>query len=228
MRYPDEFDTSSFPAGKQIAVSRIVGIATMVVFLLIIVSCGLLLWVQKSAHIHPFLVSVNDITGRWEIVGHHHTETREITTTQSLQESVIGKFLEYRFRITDDELFNENIWRACDRTVECTPENNAVACLLYCLSGDKLYTDFVSNVVPGYQGRVTQGEMWTADMSSVQMLPIGEITTAGGTWQVRMTVRSTLLGPIKILAFATVAQDLTLYPKTLGYYVKEFNAYKIN
>ncbi|MFQ6729912.1 MAG: VirB8/TrbF family protein [Alphaproteobacteria bacterium] len=252
MRYPDDFDTSSFPAGKQISVSRAIGIATMVVFLLIIFACVFLLWAQKSAHVHPFLVSINNITGRWEIVGHHHSDTKEITTTQALQESVIGKFLEYRFWITDDAVFNDNIWQTCDRTKDCNPENKkglsaqvchemgldsetcatidmkTETCALYCLSGNNLHSDFVSDIVPTFQAYAQAGDTWVPDMSSVHMLPIGKITETGGVWQIRMTINSKLYGAIHVLAYANVLRSLDFYPKTLGYYVAEFNAYKIN
>ena len=102
MKYPDEFDTPTFPAGKQIAVTRVMSIAVMSVFLLILFACGLLLWVQKSVHVHPFLISINQVTGQWEIVGHQHSDVKEMTTVQSLQESVIGKFLEYHLHLLQD------------------------------------------------------------------------------------------------------------------------------
>lgn len=252
MRYPDDFDTSSFPAGKQISVSRVVGIAIMLVFLLIIFACGVLLWAQRSAHIHPFLVSINNITGQWQVVGHQHHDVKEITTTQALQESVIGKFLEYRFWITDDAIFNENIWALCDRKTDCNPENKkglapqictemgldaetcktvdmkTETCSLYCLSGDGLFSDFVSDVIPIYQEYALMGDTWVPDMSSVHMLPMGDVTEMGGTWQIRMTIKSILYGPIQILAYANILNSLEMYPKTLGYYVADFNAYKIN
>lgn len=252
MRYPEDFDTSSFPAGKQISVSRAIGIAIMIVFLLIIFACGFLLWVQKSAHIHPFLVSINNVTGQWQIVGHQHHGIKEITTTQALQESVIGKFLEYRFWVTDDTIFNENIWALCDRRIDCNPENKkglapetceemgldidtcatidmkTETCSLFCLSGDGLFSNFVSNIIPTYKEFAHSGETWIPDMSSVQMLPIGPITGMGGVWQIRMTIKSKLYGPIQILAYANILNSLELYPKTLGYYVADFNAYKIN
>ena len=230
--YPDEFETSTFPAGKRIAVSRSVSIAIMVIFLLILFACGLLLWVQKSVHVHPFLVSINEITGQWSVVGHQHTDIKEVTTAQTLQESVIGKFMTYRFYITDDTAFNENIWQSCDRSVDCNPANKTGMesryCALYCLSGDEEYNDFVTDVIPGYQGRVANGEMWTLDMSSLQITQVGPFSITGGVWQVRATVNSSMFGPINILAYANVAQDLAVYPQTFGYYVADFNAYKIN
>ena len=232
MKYPDEFETPTFQAGKQIAVTRAVSVAIMSVFLLILFACGLLLWAQKSVHVHPFLVSVNEITGQWEVVGHQHTDIKEMSTVRTLQESVIGKFLEYRFFVTEDENFNANIWQTCDRKIDCNPATkvgmDGEAYVLYCLSSDDVHDDFIKNVVPQYQLMVQSGEMWNLDTKSIQMTPISEITPTGAIWQVRATVNSSLFGPIKILAYANVSQNLELYPKTLGYYVAEFNAYKIN
>lgn len=251
MKYPDEFDTSTFPAGKQIAVSRIIGIVTMIVFLLIIFACVLLLWTQKSAHVHPFLVSINNITGQWEVVGHQHTDVKEITTTRALQESTIGKFLRYRFWITENQTLNAGIWRTCNRKIDCNPENkkgvpddickklnldsetcakidlSTEACALYCLSGDNVHRIFTSNIMPKYTERATIGEVWTPDMSSVQILPVDQVTENGGTWQIRMTIKSSIHGSMRILAYASISRNLTMYPKTLGYYVVDFNAYRI-
>lgn len=231
MKYPDEFETPTFPAGKQIAVTRAMSVAIMVIFLLILCACGLLLWVQKSVHVHPFLVSINQITGQWEIVGHQHTDVQEMTTVQTLQESVIGKFLEYHFFVTDDGIFNANIWQACDRKTACNPATQEMAsetCALYCLSSDEVHDNFTKNIVPQYQQRFAQGEMWTLDTKSLELTPISDITPGGGTWQIRATINSNLFGAIKILAYANVSQNLELYPQTLGYYVADFNAYKIN
>ena len=231
MKFPDEFDTPTFPAGKQIAITRAVSIAIMVVFLLILFACGLLLWVQKSVHVHPFLVSINQITGQWEIVGHQHSDIKEMTTVQSLQESVIGKFLEYHFFVTDDAVFNANIWASCERKTACTPDKTgrgSEMCALYCLSSDEEHTKFTTSIIPQYQQMFINGEMWNIDIKSLEMTPISEITSAGGTWQIRATINSNLFGPIKILAYANVMQGTELYPQTLGYYVAEFNAYRVN
>ena len=123
MRYPDEFNIPTFPAGPRIASSRTLSIAIMTVFFLILCSCGLLLWVQRSVHVHPFLVSINGITGNWEIIGHQHGAMREMSTTQTLQESVIGKFIRNWFWIADNTDLNTARWNKCDRAADCTPEN---------------------------------------------------------------------------------------------------------
>lgn len=232
MKYPDEFETPTFPAGKQIAVTRVMSVAVMSVFLLILFACGLLLWAQKSVHVHPFLVSINQITGQWQIVGHQHTDVKEMTTVQTLQESVIGKFLEYHFFVTEDENFNANIWQTCDRKTDCNPSTKtglgSETCVLYCLSSDEEHTQFVTNTIPLYQTMVVNGERWALDIKSVEMTPVSEIAATGGIWQIRATIDSNLFGEIKILAYANVSQNMELYPQTLGYYVAEFNAYKIN
>ena len=162
MRYPDEFNTPTFPAGPRIASSRTLSIAIMTVFFLIICSCGLLLWVQRSAHVHPFLVSINSITGNWEIIGHQHGAMREMSTTQTLQESVIGKFIRNWFWIADNTDLNTARWNKCDRTADCTPENKTGvetgACGIYCLTGDDMFSRFNSTVKPEYQARILDGE----------------------------------------------------------------------
>ncbi len=232
LEYPDEFETSTFPAGKRIAVARAMSIAIMVVFMLIVLACVFLLWVQKSAHVHPFLVSINNITGQWSIVGHQHTDIKEFTTAQTLQESVVGKFMRYRFLITDNSAFNTMLWQECDRSIDCNPSNKtdweSNICAFYCLSGDDEYNEFVANIVPGYQERMGMGETWSLDMSSLQMTPIGGFAEKGGVWQVRATINSNMFGPINILAYVNVGQNMGAYPETLGYYVSDFNAYKIN
>ena len=75
---------------------------------------------------------------------------------------------------------------------------------------------------------VTEGDgmndVWVIRPNSLQITPIGET----GIWQVRVDVLSSLNPePIKIIAYANVARNTELYPRTLGYYVADFNAYRI-
>ena len=204
----------------------------MVVFLLIICACGLLLWTQRSAHVHPFLVSINNITGQWEIVGHQHGRMREMSTTQTLQESVLGKFVRNWFWIAENQDANTARWDKCDRVLACSPENKTGvetgACGIYCLTGDDMFSRFNANVKPEYQARIADGETWRVDMSSIQMLPIGEVLPNGGAWQIRAKIISNKSAPIEILAYATVGRNTDAYPQTLGYYVADFNAYRMN
>lgn len=232
MEYPSGFNTPTFPAGSRLAATRLVAIATMVVFVLIVVMCGLLLWTQRAATVHPFLVSIDNITGQWAVVGHNHGRVREITTAQSLQESVIGKFIQYWFWVSASDNVNAALWRSCDREKQCNPENktgiDTEECAIYCMAGEDIYSRFVASVVPDYQSRVVNGETWLVDMASIKTTPIGAIQDTGGMWQVRASVYSNKSGAIKILAYVRLARDAAQFPQTMGYYVSDFNAYKIN
>lgn len=233
MDYPSGFDTPAFPAGKRIAALRVFCVAIMVVFLLIVFACGMLLWVQKSAHVHPFLISINDVTGQWQVVGHQHGKYKEISTAQTLQESVLVKLLQNWFTITGDDATNSTLWQSCDRDIECRGENKKISefekCAIYCLSAEDVYDDFVQVTIPDYQARVTAGEMWIMDMPSLQILPIEEPNFNGGTWQIRANVFSNLFEmPMQMLIYANVSRDTNLYPQTMGYYISKINVYRIN
>ncbi len=232
MNYPDDFNTPTFPAGPRIASVRGLAIAIMVVFALIFCACGLLLWAQRSVRVHPFLISINNITGQWDIVGHNHGAVREMSTTRALQESVLGKFIQNWFWISDNATVNDVLWRPCKRENDCMPENNTGidtgACALYCVSGADVFADFLSDVVPNYRLRAASGETWNVDTASIQMLPMGDIVDAGGTWQIRATIYSNMSAPIAVLAYVQVSRNADAYPQTLGYYVSEFNAYRMN
>ncbi len=233
MEYPDDFNIPTFPAGPRIATSRFFGIATMVVFFLIVCMCVLVLWGQRSVRIHPFLISVDDITGQWEIVGHHHFDMHEVTTTQSLQESVLSKFLFFWFFVSADSEINQTIWsQDCVRQQDCNPKNRTGIserrCSFYCLTNDTVLSDFNHTVIPQYQAISATGSTWVLDASSVQLTPIGEILPDGGAWQIRATVTVSDSVPIDILAYAHISRDMELYPQTFGYYVSSFNAYKMN
>lgn len=233
MQYPDEFDVPAFPAGKRIAISRAMGVAVMTVFLLIICACGFLLWAQRSARVHPFLVSVNNITGQWDVVGHHHHETPEMPAMRMLQESLLGKYVQYWFQIKDDEIVNAAVWQSCDRKTECNPERktgiDTNACAIYCMSGEDAYNKFISAVVPDYQVRFARGEMWQIDLPSLQTIPVNQWSENGGYWQIKVVLYSNKNPqPMNVLAYARIGRNMDAYPKTMGYYIAEFNAYRIN
>lgn len=232
LEYPDDFNIPTFRAGPFLASSRAFGVWVMVVLFLIIISCGLLLWVQHSVHIHPFLVSVNPITGQWEIVGHHHSGVHELKATQALQESVVGKFVRDWFTISSQSSANASLWSVCDRSRDCelkkTVDVNMGVCSLYCLSGDDIFSQFLDTVVPGYQLRAANGETWHLDMASLQISPMASASGKGTSWQVRAVVYSNMSAPINVLGYAVVQQNQDLYPQTMGYYVQDFSAYKMN
>lgn len=232
MKYPDEFETPAFPAGKRIAVSRSVSVAIMVVFLLILITCGLILWVQKSVRVHPFLVSINNITGQWELVGHKHHEYQTMTTDQTLQESLITKFIQNWFLISGDADINNALWQSCSRESECTADAQATKklhqCDIFCNTDETTFNEFINNVVPQYQALVANNVQHMLDENSVHLIQIGTSAETGNIWQVNATLISNAMPPVQLLIYVTVMKDTENYPQTMGYYVASLNAYKIN
>lgn len=230
MDYPENFDTQAFPAGKRIAVSRFAGICTMVSLFLIAVSCVALLWFVKHRKIEPSIIYINPNRGIWEMVGKRNT-VKNIEYYYSAQQSLVGVFTEKWFTISPDSTINENLWGACnpelckERTVRTL--RNTTKCELYCMSGTTMYNKFRSSVLPLYETSVSFGERWTPDMHSITISPNTEITENGGVWAVKVSVQSNLNGIFNVLAYAQVERDMARYPQTLGYYISDFNSYRI-
>lgn len=82
--------------------------------------------------------------------------------------------------------------------------------------------------MPKYQLRAEMGETWKFDTSLMQITPIDPVSQNGGAWQIQATVISSDSGPISIIAYARVARDKHMYPQTMGFYISDFNAYRLN
>ncbi len=231
MNYPDNFETPAFPAGKPIAVSRMMSIGIMVVFLLILFVCAILLWVGQSRKVHPFLVTINNSNGQWQVIAHDHGTRTALSANYVLQESVVINFAKDWFTISPDMSQNNIIWGSCDRMNDCNSATGFYGdkkCAIYCQSGDDLYRRFAYNVIPEYRVYAESGVRWTPDMRSVRIMPAGDVRDAGGTWRISARITSNKSGPIDIIAYAKVAKNTDLYPRTMGYYIADFNSYRIN
>lgn len=207
-------------------------IGTMVAFLLIVFLCAMLFWANRSARIHPFLISIDNMTGGWAIVGHDHGR-KTVSATQSLQESVVGNFVRDWLFISDDAAANDAIWRTCDRTADCGTGDSAGLragreCAIYCTTSDDVFSRFVYDVIPDYQERAAVGERWNVDIDTMNITPTDDVADAGGTWRVMVSVVSNISAPMDVIAYVKVARNVKLYPRTLGFYVVDFNAYKLN
>ncbi len=230
MDYPDDFDTSAFPAGKRIAVSRTAGIWVMVSFFLIIVCCLALPWVQKNTVIDPLVVYVNGSNGTWELVGTQKTH-QDMPYYVSVQRALVGLFTEKWFTLSDDATVNAERWDSCDRETVCATRVDSslythAGCDLYCMTDDEFYRNFTTNVLPMYQTTASFGERWYVNPSKIIVNQNGNITDQGGEWIVRATVRSSINGNFDIIAYVQVMRDTERYPQTLGYYVSNFNSYR--
>lgn len=207
-------------------------IGTMIVFLLIVFLCAMVFWASRSARIHPFLISVDNMTGTWAIVGHDHGR-KTMSATRTLQESVVGNVVRDWLFISDNPAVNDALWRTCDRTADCGAGDAEIAragreCAIYCTVSDDLFSRFVYDVIPDYQARVAAGERWVMDMDTINIAPTSDVGISGGTWRVTASVVSNISAQMNIIAYVKVARNPRLYPRTLGFYVVDFNAYKLN
>jgi len=227
--YPNDFDTPVFPAGKAIAFSRRVSIWISCCFLLIIVLCCFLLYFRSQKSNYPFLVSIDPITDEWTVVAYPGKAFKD-TFEQSriIQEKLVNDFVTNWFTISRDRAVNESRWRECD-VEDCAdsqqfhPEN--INCALYCACDTKLFNEFTTNVLPEYNARFSQrSERWTVIKKNIQLDYSSE---NGSMWQVFAVIHSSVNGVFNVLSFVTVARAPESHPATLGYYVQDFNAYRI-
>jgi hypothetical protein len=221
--YPGNFETPANPAGTRIAVSRFMAICASVMFLVIVFLCGILIWSSRSDKLVPFLISTNNDTGEWAVVGRASPDL-EYSVERTMQESVIGNFARQWFKISKDDDENDDRWKKCERTA-CAASG---ACAIYCASGDELFSRFMFEVLPDYKSRVSNGEAWELDEKTMVITPAGAISEVGGTWQIQTSVRSNFSGVLEIKAFVKVARNKAYYPQTMGFYVADFNAYRMN
>lgn len=230
MDYPGNFDIPVNPAGKRIAVSRIMAIWTLIAFLIAIFLCGILLWSWNSERLEPFMISANQDSGEWKIVGRTSNEL-EYSATRTMQESVAGNFVKNWFKISADNTENENAWKTCDRNVCISGDSLTFGdrgCAIYCGTGEDLYSRFSFNTIPDYQQRFQKGEVWGLEEKSISISPLGKISENGGTWEINGTVVSNISGNFEVRAFLKIARNKNLYNQTMGFYVADFNSYQVD
>lgn len=230
MDYPNGYDVSAFPAGKYVAVARFMGIGICVLFAVALFLSVLLVWSVKSSKIDPFLISINKDTSEWSIVGHSHSGA-EFSVDYIMQTSLVWNYFKGWFTLSDDERENQAMWRRCDRTKDCIENDISIYtskdCYLYCNSSDGVFTDFTSKVRPGYEQSQQLDETLTIRTNSIRITPYGNITATGGLWKVQADIESNIKGSMRIIAFIRVESNIKLYPKNFGFYVSNFNSYRL-
>ena len=230
MEYPSDFDTPAFPAGGRIAVSRAFGIGILGVFLLIVFTCVMVLWARRSMMVEPLLISTNNTTGTWAVIGRSASRNTEYSVSRTMQEAVAINFTQSWFYISNSATRNEDVWRKCP-TDSCTGAEimsyNRYSCAISCLAADKLYELFTDDVAPIYRRRqIEGGETWDFMPETVMVTPVGRISDAGGMWRVNASVWSNINSVFNIIAFVRIERKAAEYPMTMGYYVADFNAYR--
>lgn len=230
MDYPGNFDTPAFPAGRRIAISRFMGTAALVLFFLIICACGLVLWASDSVRINPVLITINKYTGVWRVVERSPQRVVTDNPLNAMQESVVANFALNWFSISSSATDNTAAWGKCADSVCTGAETMSHAgrkCGIYCAASDRVYMNFSDNVMPNYALRSNAGEVWTILRESVQITPLESPKPNGGVWQIYGRVWSNINGEFPVVAFARTARDTTRYPMTLGYFISDFNAYRL-
>lgn len=228
MKYPDDFNTPAFPAGRFVAVSRFMAVAVMVLFFGIVCLCGIILWAKKSQDISPFLISINQNGERWTMIAHDNHRT-EIPAYFVLQESLLNKFARSWFSISGDVLLNQATWAECSRdSAECRESSGSdvETCAIYCACDNRVYDNFKSVVLPVFSNLEAEYDaVW--QVTSVVAKPLYGITETGGMWKLDIMV-DTGTDNIRFVGYAKVSYNADFYPKTMGYYVSEFNTYRMN
>ncbi len=230
LKYPDDFNTPAFPAGKFVAVSRFMGTAVSCIFLLIVCVCGIIFWVKRTQNVSPFLIALNPNGERWTVVAHDN-HSREIPAYYVLQESMLNRFVRYWFTISSDANLNRARWTKCTPDApECIDDSNtdSDACAIYCMADEPVWTDFEKIVLPAFTEMTKTGDVWNVQSVSIKPVDsIKSVTQNGGFWKINVVVQ-TYAGPAVFSGFAQTGYNKNVYPKTMGYYVAEFNMYRMN
>ncbi len=229
MNYPNDFDTPTFPAGKTIAFSRSVSIWIAIVFFCIVVACGLVLLLNSSKRNYPFLISSDSLTSDWTVIAYPEKNLK-ISHDRIIQESLVRNYVIHWFSIDKNNDINESRWQQCE-SFDCGSADqynpNNYNCALFCMSAPELFQQFYDDIVPEYQNRVAQASE-TITVKSQLITPPTDKTNTTGLWQSYVVLESSVNQKFDVLAFIELGQDKTgKYPATLGYYVKDFNAYRM-
>ena len=217
--YPDDFDISAYPAGKSVAVSRYMATAVMIVFLLVMFLCGVIVYINHSQQIHPFLVSTDFITGRWTVADHDHGE-KKVAAERAIKEYIIGNFAKNWFTISADKSENDRRWASCSEKPDlCIGVDVDSDCAIFCNSNHKLFTKFKSDVFPLYMENVQNGIQWR--LNDISTKPMDTTDT---TWILNATVVPSVGAEFKIISYITMEYDDSA---PMGYVINDFNAYRL-
>ena len=229
MNYPDDFSVPTFAAGKSVAISRAMGIGIMSGFLIIVFLCGILIWTVRSIRVEPYILTTGGINDEWQIVTQSNNRPQiEMTRSQVVQQSLIWKFVQDWFLISNEPDINAQLWdSSCQRT-NCETTDASNPCKIFCNAGDDLFRRFSEDILPTYEQMAANGEYTSPNVDSIRIAPVGYVSDAGGTWRVEMSVATNYDNQIDIMAYVKVAKSGKYHDSTMGYYIADFSAYRIN
>jgi len=233
--YPNEYEVPAIPAGKSLAFSRTMSIWILTALFVIVALCALLLGVIHLKKSYPIFISFDSITNEWYVASYPDKDSKTLEQFQVVQEKLVHDFIINWFTITNDPANNEMRWQECDVSYcaqdieQIQPNILYKECATFCVSSTSLFEQFTENIVPDYTARMNAEETWMVDTktSLLDISPIGKVSAQGSSWQVSATIHSNRQGSFNILAFINIAKDSDRFPATLGYYVDDFNSYRI-
>lgn len=244
MNYPNDYDTPAFPAGKSIAFTRVVSIWISIVFFLIVCTCGFILLSRHLKTNYPFLLSVDPFSNEWSVIAYPNKNiNEEVDQQQIIQDKLVRDFVTSWFTISENKNINEERWKncsvdedeeesvnKCEDPTQYAPGN--IECSIYCNAGIKLYEMFATEILPEYQARFLMGpEYWRVGKMDVRRIDKkddkGKYNENTARWQVYVDVFSNINSLFKVLVFIDIDRDLKSHSATFGYYVKDFNSYRI-
>ena len=224
MEYPDDFDTIAFPFGKSLSLIRVVSIWISMLFVVIIFLSVLIVWSSRSDRLKPYVLSTDADTQRLILVSNQE-DIKEDLSERIIQEYLIVKFLNNWFNVSSKNLEN-TIWKKCERD-ECSLENLSDRCAIYCETSEELYSKFNNINIPNYTALLESSDKWALDKDSLDIKPFGKITNSYGMWIIKGIVK-TSFEKIKFIGFLTILRSNNLYQKNLGFYVQNFNSYRLD
>ncbi len=184
----------------------------------------------KSKNNFPLLISADPLTSDWSIAAYPE-DTSKITTNQIIQENLVRKYVEYWFSINEDNSVNESLWKTCNNR-DCNSleryDPMDTQCALYCSSSSELFQQFTEKIIPEYRDRIEQ-EFETMHVVAQLITPPAQAESASNIWQSFATIMSAQHGIVEVLVFLELGQDKKgKYPANSGYYVQDFNAYRMS
>ena len=205
------------------------GIGIMSVFLIVVFLCGLLIWTIRSVHVEPYILIPGGINDEWAVVRPGDDVPHfDMTTSQAVQQSLVWNFVQQWFTISNNDDMNSNLWDTTCKRSDCDTNDASTPCKIFCAAGDDVFRRFKENVLPTYEQYADTGIYWTPNADTINITPFGGVNDVGGTWRVQMSVSIPGGKHMNILAYAKVAKNPKIHAGDFGYYIADFNAYRMD
>lgn len=207
------------------------GVGIMSVFFIVVCLCGLLIWTIRSVRVEPYILATGGVNDQWRVImAGNETPTMNMTDAQLFQQSLLWQFTQNWFNISPIHDINAAVWNTECKREDCLSDkirtNN---CALFCATDDELFHRFTDGPLAQYQLMESAGTTWMVVPESMRIDPVGSVSNTGGKWRIMLTrILTDGTGAMDIVAYATINHNEKYFHATRGYYVSDFNAYRIS